>query len=105
MPLKKHLFFCLNQKENGRQCCAQGNPEKLWAYAKQRLSELNLHNHDNFRVNKSGCLGRCSLGPTLVIYPDAVWYRVTATRDIDDIIEQHLLKGEVVARLLMVEPA
>ena len=51
------------------------------------------------RVNKSGCLDRCELGPVAVVYPEGVWYRVFDRGDIDDIVESHLVGGVPVERL------
>ena len=53
------------------------------------------------RVNQAGCLDRCELGPTIVIYPDGVWYRATNNADIDEILEKHVGTGERVARLML----
>lgn len=100
---KKHLFFCVNQKLNGKKCCAESPAEALCAYMKKRLQIMGQHGKGLFRVSSSGCLGRCAKGPSLVIYPDNVWYSFANERDIDEIIESHLLSGEVVSRLLMPE--
>lgn len=70
-------------------------------YLKMRLLELDLFGPGKIRVSKSGCLGRCSLGPCVVIYPEGVWYRYTSTADIDEIIDLHLLKNTVVTPLLI----
>jgi len=51
------------------------------------------------RVNIAGCMDRCSEGPVLVIYPEGVWYTYTDQGDIDEIIDQHLVHGQPVARL------
>ena len=49
----------------------------------------------------SGCLDQCEHGPTVVVYPDAVWYgRVTAA-DVDEIIESHIVNGKPVERLMI----
>lgn len=53
------------------------------------------------RISHSGCLGRCSLGALLVIYPESTWYHYDAKYDIDEIIEQHLIKKQIVHRLLL----
>ncbi|NBU59630.1 MAG: (2Fe-2S) ferredoxin domain-containing protein, partial [Betaproteobacteria bacterium] len=42
---------------------------------------------------------RCDLGPVLVVYPEAVWYRYVDHEDLDEIVERHLQRGEVVERL------
>ena len=51
------------------------------------------------RVNKAGCLDRCDEGPVLVIYPAGVWYTVIDTNDIEEIIQTHLIQGQIVDRL------
>ena len=43
-----------------------------------------------FRINISGCLDRCELGPTMVIYPEGVWYSVQTTADVDEILKTHV---------------
>ncbi len=72
---------------------------------KSKLLELELHGPGKYRVSKSGCLGRCSLGPCLVIYPDEVWYTYSNYEDMDEIISSHLVGGKIVERLLMDQPA
>lgn len=97
----KHVFFCLNQREAPKQCCAAAGSEELFHYAKTKIKSENLDKKRNIRVNRAGCLGRCSEGPSLVIYPEAVWYHYETRQDIDEIIEKHLLRGEFVTRLLI----
>jgi len=47
----------------------------------------------------AGCLDRCEEGPTVVVYPEGVWYRYADQRDIDEIVDSHLVNGRVVERL------
>ena len=68
-------------------------------HAKARIKELNLSGEGKIRINKSGCLDRCSEGPCIVVYPEAVWYTYVDVHDIDEIVDKHLIKGEVVERL------
>ena len=64
------------------------------ARAKQRgLSDV--------RINASQCLDRCEFGPTMVIYPEGVWYAVKTVADVDEIIETHLVQGGRVERLML----
>lgn len=98
---KKHIFVCVNQKPAGRKCCAMGNTEALSDYLRAELKRLDYYGPDKIRVSCSKCLGRCKLGPCMVVYPDEVWYSPTTEQDIDDIIQQHLLNGEQVSRLLI----
>jgi len=53
------------------------------------------------RINSSGCLDRCELGPVIVVYPEGVWYSYLDESDVDEIIDSHLLNGKVVERLLL----
>jgi len=94
-----HLFFCLNRRDDGRACCADHDAERLQAYAKDRVKQLGLSGPGKVRVNKAGCLDRCELGPVVVVYPEAIWYTYVDEKDIDEIIESHLIGGEPVARL------
>ncbi|MGA7964656.1 MAG: (2Fe-2S) ferredoxin domain-containing protein [Gammaproteobacteria bacterium] len=96
---ERHLFVCVNQREDGSQCCAQHDAEVIRLHAKRRLKALGRLGPGQLRVNRSGCLDRCSEGPVAVVYPDAVWYTYDDTDDIDEIIDEHLLNGRIVERL------
>lgn len=93
---KYHLFFCTNDREDGRACCQQHGAQALRDYAKQRVKDLQIK---KVRVNNAGCLNRCALGPVLVVYPQGIWYHYETEADIDEIIDSHLLKGIIVERL------
>ncbi len=102
MPFyKHHVFFCTNQREEGQPCCGKFDARKMRDHAKQRMKELGLHGPGETRINLAGCLGRCEHGPVLVVYPEEVWYTYVDREDIDEIIEQHLVKGEIVERLTL----
>ena len=60
-------------------------------------------NNRRIRANKAGCLDQCEKGPTVVVYPEAVWYGRVTEADVNEIIEQHIIGGTPVARLLMPE--
>lgn len=96
-----HLFFCTNQKDKGKTCCAEKGSVELWQYAKQRCAEEGLQANHQVRVNRSGCLGQCAKGPCLVIYPQGHWYCYTSKADIDRIIDAELLEGEAVPELML----
>ena len=70
-------------------------------YAKARVKALNLSGKGQVRVNVAGCLGRCNEGPTIVIYPEGVWYTYRSTEDIDEILQEHVIQGRIVTHLLM----
>jgi (2Fe-2S) ferredoxin len=96
---RRHLFFCTHQAEEGKSCCNRHGAKKLHQYAKEQVKALGLHQPGEYRINKSGCMGRCDQGPTVVVYPDNVWYTYVDREDIDEIINEHLLNGREVARL------
>ncbi len=96
---RRHVFFCINQRAANQRCCAEYAAAECHAYAKKRIKDAGLHGRGMVRVNRSGCLGRCQEGPVLVIYPEGVWYRYVDREDIDEIIDRHLRRGEIVERL------
>ncbi|HEY8555030.1 MAG TPA: (2Fe-2S) ferredoxin domain-containing protein [Burkholderiales bacterium] len=98
---RHHVFFCTNKREDGRPCCANHRAQEMRDYAKARVKALGLAGPGKVRINNSGCLDRCELGPVVVVYPEAVWYTYVDREDIDEIIDRHLGQGEVVERLLL----
>lgn len=94
-----HVFFCTNQRDDGSQCCNQCGAQAARDYVKKRCKELGISGQGKVRINTAGCLDRCELGPVVVIYPEAVWYTYVDTQDLDEIIEQHLVLGNIVDRL------
>jgi len=95
----KHVFFCLNRRDDGRPCCAANDAEAMQAHAKQRIQLLERSGPGRVRINKAGCLDRCDEGPCLVVYPEGVWYTYVDAADIDEIVDSHLVGGRVVERL------
>ena len=69
-----HIFFCLNQRDNGEACCAQHDAQAGFDHCKSRVKAAGLAGPGGVRVNKAGCLDRCAGGPVAVVYPEAVWY-------------------------------
>ncbi len=94
-----HVFFCINQRTNGEECCADKGAAGLRQYAKNRIKALGLAGQGAVRINNAGCLDRCAQGPVIVVYPEGIWYTYVDQEDIDEIIEKHLIGGQVVARL------
>ena len=96
----RHIVFCLNERKNGEECCAQHRAQEGFERCKQRVKEAGLSGAGNVRVNKAGCLDRCAAGPVAVVYPEGIWYTYVDEQDIDEIVESHLKNGQVVQRLL-----
>lgn len=95
-----HVFACTNKRQAGhpRGSCADKGSEELRDYMKSRAKDLGLK---KVRVNSAGCLDRCELGPTVVIYPEGIWYAVTSKADIDEVLQTHLVEGGRVERLML----
>jgi (2Fe-2S) ferredoxin len=98
---ERHIFFCLNRRDNGEACCADHDAQAGFDHCKSRVKAAGLNGVGKVRVNKAGCLDRCAGGPVAVVYPEAVWYTFVDKSDIDEIVERHLLHGEVVERLVL----
>jgi (2Fe-2S) ferredoxin len=99
---RAHVFVCCNRRPDGhsRGSCAARGSERLRDYMKARAKELGL---EGVRVNLAGCLDRCEFGPTVVIYPEGVWYNPRTTEDIDEILDAHLRRGGRARRLMLTE--
>jgi (2Fe-2S) ferredoxin len=98
-PFERHLFVCGNRREDGhpRGCCDPAGTEALHKAFKQALAERGLQRR--MRANRAGCLDQCEHGPTVVVYPEGVWYGGVTPADVPEIVEAHLVNGSPVARL------
>ena len=94
-----HVFFCVNQRQDGSACCANHNAQAMRDYAKEKIKTLGMHGKGQIRVNSAGCMDRCTEGPVLVVYPEGTWYTYIDQKDLDEIISELLLHGRVVQRL------
>jgi len=106
MPaFETHLFVCCNQRPAGhpRGCCDATGSEVLHKALKQAAVSRGLG--PRVRVNKAGCLDQCELGPTVVIYPQGVWYGGVRPDDAEEIIERTVIGGETIARLQIPDAA
>jgi len=95
-----HVFCCVNQRpeKHPRGSCSRRGSERLRNYMKARAKELGL---ERVRINASGCLDRCELGPTMVIYPEGVWYHYETRADVDEILSTHVQGKRRVERLML----
>ncbi len=100
-----HIFVCVNQRPPGhpKGCCADKGSVALRDFFKEEVERLGLNGV--VRANQAGCLDMCANGPTVVIYPEGVWYWIGSKDDVTEIMERHVLKGEIVERLRMPDVA
>ena len=98
-PFERHIFICCNQRasDHPRGSCDPDADDGLQKAFKRALAERGLNRR--VRANKSGCLDQCEHGPTVVVYPDTVWYGFVTEADIPEIIQSHIIDGVVVERL------
>ena len=95
----RHIFFCNNQRKDGGSCCSQLGAKAMYRYAKDKCREEGKLGEGKIGISESRCLGRCEHGPVAVVHPDNVWYQYIDEEDVDDIIENHLMEGNIVERL------
>lgn len=95
-----HVFCCTNVRPENhpRGSCARKNSVELRDYMKNKAKALGLK---GVRINTAGCLDRCELGPTMVIYPGGIWYRYTSQADVDEILDVYVKQGGRVERLML----
>lgn len=98
---QRHIFFCLNQRVNGETSCGDHDAQARFDHCKKRVGAAGLAGKGQVRVNKAGCLDRCAGGPVAVVYPEGIWYTFLDNADIDEIVDRHLAKGEIVDRLVL----
>src|SRR5262245_29471625 len=100
-PYEKHVFICTNRRPDGhpKGCCATKGAEEVRSLFKEELHKRGLKGR--IRANAAGCLDMCNLGVTVVVYPEGVWYSRVTKEDVLPIIEEHLLGGRPVERLLL----
>ena len=99
-----HVFVCTNRRPEGHKkgsCAARGS-EHLRDYMKARAKELGIA---SVRINSAGCLDRCEFGPTIVLYPSGVWYRVQNERDVDEVLLRHVAENGRATPLMLPGPS
>ncbi|MFM7363193.1 MAG: (2Fe-2S) ferredoxin domain-containing protein [Cuspidothrix sp.] len=92
VPIEKEsLPICVRVCQH-RTCRKQG--------AKEVLAALQVFSIPNVTVTASGCLGQCGNGPMVLVLPEMVWYCRVTTQEIPRLVEQHLLGGQRVNKML-----
>lgn len=91
---RKHVFVCTTEGE-GR-CATKGSLETFQKFR----DEVKARNLTDILVTRVGCTGQHATGPTVIIHPDGIWYQQVSANEVAEIIEQHLIGGKPVERLL-----
>ena len=95
------MFVCINERpaDNPKGCCKARGGVDVRDRLKSELASRGLSKI--IRANNAGCLDQCESGVTVVVYPEQVWYGHVTVEDIPEIVEKHLVGGQVVTRLLI----
>lgn len=98
-----HIFICTNRRspDHCRGCCDPDGNEALRSRFKIELEKRNLG--PLVRANRAGCLDQCETGPTVVIYPQQIWYGHVTLDDVSRIIDTTVIGGEILQDLLIDE--
>jgi len=98
---EKHVFICTQSRPPGhpRSSCADQGCNAVYEEFLWQLQNRNLFNQ--VQVTATGCMGPCSEGPNVLVYPEGVMYGKVSKDDVSVIYDEHLEKGEPVERLLM----
>jgi NADP-reducing hydrogenase subunit HndC len=89
---RSHVMVC-----GGTGCTASHSPKIIEEFEKE-IAAAGLN--EEVKVIKTGCFGLCALGPIVVVYPEGSFYSMVKPEDVKEIVQEHLLKGRVVTRLL-----
>ena len=89
---RAHVLVC------GGTGCTSSHSEEIIAALNEQLAEKGLT--EEIKVVRTGCFGLCAIGPIMIVYPEGCFYSEVKVDDIPEIVEEHLLKGRIVKRLL-----
>ena len=95
--IRSHVMIC-----GGTGCTSSGSQE-IKAHLEKELEANGLA--DEIKVVQTGCFGLCALGPIMIVYPDGTFYSRVTNDDVTEIVQEHLLKGRPVDRLIYNEGA
>lgn len=97
MKYQKHIFICTNQKEEGKACCGEKIGMELVEAFKLFVKSNSLS--ATVRAQKAGCFDTCAMGPSVVVYPEGIFYGKVQLSDVEEIFSSHILNNVPVERL------
>ena len=105
-PLRHHVFVC-----NGKSCTAVGSADVKAAFDQNLRARNMLYGKEKKGKNPNGSVvltdcgsvGFCAIGAAVLVYPEGVWYAQVRADDVPEIVERHLVRGQIVERLALLE--
>ena len=92
---RSHILVC------GGTGCTSNNSIKIYEALVHRIYKEGLEKE--VHVTQTGCFGLCALGPIMIVYPEGAFYSQVKVEDVDEIVNEHIIKGRIVTRLLYKE--
>ena len=90
--IRAHVLIC-----GGTGCTSSGSKVLMSTFEKE-LEKQGIQ--EEVKIVQTGCFGLCALGPVVIIYPEGTFYSRVEEKDVAEIVEEHLLKGRIVERLV-----
>ncbi|MGE0269513.1 MAG: ferredoxin [Candidatus Omnitrophota bacterium] len=87
-PYEKQIFVCTNNKAGVEPSCGDHKGEEVFRELRRIAKEKGLH--PRIRVAQAKCLGQCSLGVNVMVYPDNDWYSSVTMEDVAEIVRKHI---------------
>jgi (2Fe-2S) ferredoxin len=105
-PIRHHVFVC-----TGKSCSAVESAEVKATFERELISRGLLFGKEkkgknpngSIVVTECGSVGFCAIGAAVMVYPDGIWYAQVRASDVEEIINEHLIKGRVVERLALLK--
>jgi len=100
MRYSRHLFICINERKDGsRPSCGESRGMEIVAAFKRQIKLAGLQ--VTMRAQRTGCLDACEMGPSVVVYPDGIFYGGVTVNDVPEIVSSHLIGNTPVERLVI----
>ena len=90
VPYEKQIFVCTNDKKGETASCGDHQGEEIFKQLRQIAKDRGLH--PRIRVAQAKCLGQCSMGANIMVYPDNVWYSGVRVEDVSILTDKYLKK-------------